>query len=246
MKKYFIAILCCQSRMEKMELQKKKYLNNIESLYPDVEYYYFIGNPNQNEKWIINKEKKLITLKCPDDYLNLPQKTHCVLEFVKNNYPNIKGVFKTDDDIVINMKELYLLLDKYKNVPYWGKRVDINWHRSHYIQKFRKQHAKHLPIFLRYPIIMRKCTYCAGGGYYLRNDIIDKVLKEKRFITIDKNLEILKYHFRDQCIRLYVHEDFYVGCCLYEQKPSIKATDIPEIRKAVVWPGVHKKLPHFL
>ena len=131
---YFLAIMCCKNRLSSIEKQKEQ-LKNIEK-YPIV-YYYFIGNLEIENDYEIDEKKRVVTLKCPDDYINLPNKTYNILKFVKEKYPNIQGIFKTDDDININIAELYKLLEEHKDIDYWGRRVINKGKNSNYFNSNR-------------------------------------------------------------------------------------------------------------
>lgn len=172
----------------------KKNINNAEKLYS-----YLIDKLNVDKILIINGlikgdynddiekeiilngykiiENKLI-LNISDTYEYLNLKTHQLFKTIYNLYPNIKGIFKCDDDIIPNIQHLnnfiYNILSNNNfnsNIDYCGNIINTNnyWSKHHLFKvnniKFKK------------PIYVPKCTYCAGPLYYLSNKSV-KILSD--------------------------------------------------------------------
>jgi hypothetical protein len=226
--KYVLGIMTCKQNLPLSVRQYERHFKGIQK-YPFI-YMRFIGDPDLPTEWSYNEQEHLLTLRCKDDYLNLPYKMYLFVKAVKALFPHIQGIFKTDDDITIDIEKLYTLLEMYKNEAYFGKYLVGKEHVSKYLVP--KEHVTQTyPEFKTYGIRMPEGDYCAGGGYYLNNKVFDIVLKRTDlFRPFPENYkEYCNGKFFDN---VYVFEDKTVGIALGQAgiKPSVV-----NIREAVYW-----------
>jgi hypothetical protein len=134
-------------------------------------YRYFIGIDSLS----VVEHGDTVYLPCGDNYEDLPMKTYHALCWVREHYPHLDYVFKTDDDIVIDFEKLhslYTTLDR-THVDYSGRTIKCNDHVSHYHYGKCNDKTKHVPTEVR------RAIYCSGGGYFLSRKSVDLCLSGK-------------------------------------------------------------------
>jgi hypothetical protein len=218
-------------------------------------YIKVIGNPDLETQFKYNEKENLLTLKCQDDYLNLPHKVYLFLQAIKQLFPNVRGVFKTDDDVDIDVKKLEIFLDKHYEVPYCGvyceQQDDVCSHLSN------KEHVTdRYPVFKEVPVKMQYAPYCPGGGYYLSMHAVSIILNYpsnfppfptnyKSYMTTihnsiikhDKVCHVTNIYFDKLC----VFEDKQIGMTLYQNNiMGIDKRD--ELREILDWNGLNNIL----
>jgi GR25 family glycosyltransferase involved in LPS biosynthesis len=226
--KYVLGVMTCKKNLPLSVRQYGRHFKGIET-YPFI-YMRFIGDPELPTEWSYNEQEHLLTLRCKDDYLTLPYKVYLFVKAVKALFPNIQGIFKTDDDITIDIEKLYTLIEMHKNELYVGKHVVGKEHISGYLAS--KEHVTQMyPEFKTYGVWMPEADYCAGGGYYLNNKVFDIVLKRTDlFRPFPENYkEYCNGRFFEN---VYVFEDKTVGIALGQA--GIKPIGI-NIHDAVTW-----------
>lgn len=154
-------------------------------------FYYFIGDTNLESDYLVDEPNNIVYLKVPDNYESLSLKTFHAVKFIHEKYPNIEGVFKTDDDIDLDLNKLFNLLNDNRSIKYFGTVAKSTEYNSDY--HFGKCES---PDMNSKYIRLVDCTYCAGGGYYLSNDIIPKILNS------------------ESVFREFIFEDFAMGLAL--------------------------------
>jgi len=157
----------------------KKYLR-------DAELLYSILNNNINAKILItygeNIDKnykviddKYLILNVKDDYEYLNEKSIALFNSVIELYPDIKGIFKCDDDIIPNINHInnYINNLSKNNVDYGGKCLNVERRVSpekgllkEYLLK-KKIDEKFFKCAYK-PV----CKFCPGPIYYLSNRAI--------------------------------------------------------------------------
>ncbi len=155
-----------------------KNLDKAQILYEQItdinaEIIIIYGNPSLNDEYI--KHEHIITIKCGDTYDCLTDKTLKLLEISNQLYPDIKGLFKCDDDIVLNVNRFnsfLLKIEQMKDKDYIGKSIytvekkgDKEWNTLH-------------------------AQYCGGPLYYL----------SKKSIQVFVENSITKGYYEDNCI----------------------------------------------
>jgi len=135
-------------------------------------------------------DDKYIILNTEDTYDTLNNKTLLLLQTVYKLYPSIKGLFKCDDDMIVNIIHINnvindLILNKIQDNDYIGKNVDVRNINLHHMKMEGKENNVTLGI-----------KYCGGPLYYVSNKAI------KLFTTMT-------------CDSIY-YEDVMVGNHLYK------------------------------
>jgi hypothetical protein len=143
-------------------------------------YYYFIGDINLKQNYFVDEVNKIVYLKVPDNYESLSLKVYESFRFINDNFEDICGVFKTDDDIDLDLNKIFKLNTTYSNFDYYGLKNEIVDDYSFYhFGKCENDILNNLPM--KTPIT----CYCSGGGYYLNAKNIKYVLSSyKIFSTI--------------------------------------------------------------
>lgn len=202
-KSCFMGILSCKkykNRRDKQDLS-----NNI------FEYKYFVGDPDLTSPIV---EDQIVYLPCKDEYEFLPTKVLLMLDWIFKN-KKFDYIFKTDDDIIFNFKkleELYNFVSS-NNIKYAGHLIYSNGYLSDYHKDKCEGEIKN------YLFCVQKCQYCAGGGYFLSNDVVQTI--------IEKNKE------HDKIMQTEILEDYFIGKFLNEN--GIFPTSINIQNQACFW-----------
>ena len=89
---------------------------------------------------------------------------------ISNVYPNIKGLFKCDDDIIINFKSIIQFINiinqKQHIIDYAGKVVQLPYieDNSEHLKQFKKINIESFST--------PESIYCGGPLYYLSNEAL--------------------------------------------------------------------------
>jgi hypothetical protein len=192
---------------------KKSTYRQFQNLYisqnNEIISYYFIGDENIESEYKI--DGNIVYLKVPDNYESLSLKTYYAIKFVYDNFHDkIFGIFKTDDDIELDLINLKKIVDDNLNLKYFGivNKIESDTLSNYHFNKCESE------ILNRTEQIIPKCEYCSGGGYYLNKSILELILKEK---DIFYNI---------------LFEDVSVGYSL--SKNNIYPNHLP-IKKAAFW-----------
>lgn len=229
---YILGVMTCKNNLHKAEDQYKKYLQKI-SLYPII-YIKFIGDPTLQDEYKYDEINNLLTLKCEDDYVNLPHKVYCFFKAVCELFPNFTNLVKIDDDVVINLPILYEMMLDNKYVPYAGKKVKsevLSW-----LLQIKPDVCAKYAEFAYTPVYLNDTEYCAGCTYFLNKDSILKILQHSIFFEPFKN-NYVDYITREYQVgenknfgfflKLYPFEDHSVGLVLN----TIHRIDIKDIEE---------------
>lgn len=174
----FMAIMSCQSRVN-----NKKHFDSNKTPFP---FRYFVGDPTLTNA---KEDGDVIILPCEDTYEALSSKTYEIVKWVHANYPNIDYLFKTDEDITIDVLQLYSVFQEclLKKIRYGGKTATISYDQSTY--HFGKCTDKKINIT---PVQMKQnTTYCAGGGYFLHKSCMKLLLQHmKKYMNIFEDYSV--------------------------------------------------------
>ena len=153
-----------------------------------VELWIFFGSDDQGP---IESSCDHCILDCPDGYDNLTKKTLTLL----SECGSYIGVIKCDDDIFPNLNYLHKFVDHVlanTRIDYAGRRLDVE---EHYGMSFIGKGSNTKPI------LIPKCSYCAGPMYYLSGRAVTAlvsswttgslVLNYNEDVTIGHNLGLL-------------------------------------------------------
>ena len=117
-----------------------------------------------------------IILNVLDDYNSLNLKTLKLFQTINILFPNIKGIFKCDDDIIPNINHLntFILSEIINTIDYCGYKVNIEKEIIHN------------------NIILPKVQYCGGPLYYLSKKSLDifKNMNENIIMHISEDIMV--------------------------------------------------------
>lgn len=201
---YLICIKTChkyihRSIAQEQELSKKlsEYLTTDSPL--KIDYMYFIGRPNPGQLTEIESSVPFVSttighwvhLDVEDNYETLPDKVYNIFRYVNEHYKDIKGIFMTDDDIIIGVHELaqeIINQSNSENPPrYWGLSGEDSI--IPLIRKSDGHYGKCYRTFLhKYKRNWLQVHSCPGGGYYLDRTCLPVLLSpesEKLFLSND-------------------------------------------------------------
>jgi len=176
LKKIFLLIISYQGskcRNEQHELLKSE--DKIANFF----YYYFIGDPVLEKDYIVDEINKIVYLKVRDNYESLSMKVYLAFKFIYENFNGkIYGVFKTDDDITLDLDKINKLNDQYFDRDYYGLETQIiDEYSCYHFDKCENEVLNTLPM--KTP----RTKYCAGGGYYINFRNIKHILSNYKIFS---------------------------------------------------------------
>ena len=159
---YILLIMNCEKYREKATFQKETWLKTLLPSY--LTYYHVVGDINLTEPFVFDYQQNRLTVKTMDDYNSLPKKVIASFQAAYETFPNLKYLFKTDDDqSLINPKFFDIMINvinlKKPKPHYGGHIVDIP---IPYLSKYCLIHPE-LPDNL----ILQRTNYCSGRFYFL-------------------------------------------------------------------------------
>jgi hypothetical protein len=113
----------------------------------------------------------ILTVTTADTYEALPAKIHAALSWIRREWPEVPGVFKTDEDIYFFSKdELASAINSNLSAPYWGITTD----------KCKENYVSLLRIAYRFVDKSLRpkhqtAHYCYGGGYWVSASALDVI-----------------------------------------------------------------------
>lgn len=138
-------------------------------------FYYFIGDMNLKSDYLVDDINNIVYLKVPDNYESLSMKVYYAMRFISENYlDKISGVFKTDDDIILDLDKILNCINENKSNLYFGNTLGSNSHDSTY--HYGKCESE---VINKTPVHVPDVKYCAGGGYYISKSIISNIINSK-------------------------------------------------------------------
>lgn len=164
---YLFIIYSCQKNLL---LAEQIYERIFGKLHRCQVYIMYGGDMSLEEQYKI-VDDKYIVLKCLDDYDNLSDKTLVLLNTLAQHFPLIKGVFKCDDDVIVNIDDINkIITDLFvhdNGLDYIGKPVIKT---TEYIKQFPDKH----------PLL--PAVYCGGPLYFLSRKALDCFLDTTNII----------------------------------------------------------------
>ena len=171
MLKNFLLILSHQKSTYRED--QKKYL--LENNNDKFIFYYFIGDQKLKNNYKVDEKNKIVYLKVADNYESLSLKTYYAIKFISEKYlTKISGIFKTDDDIRLDLDKLSDCIDINQDSKYFGLVADSPAYKSTY--HFGKCESD---LLNKRSILIPACRYCAGGGYYISKSLVANVLNSR-------------------------------------------------------------------
>jgi hypothetical protein len=185
---FILLIMNCEKYKWKAQKQKDTWIKDIPSY---IKYYHVIGDPNLNLQYEFNHLKNLLYVKTEDDYNSLPKKVIASYQSIIETFPNLKYIFKTDDDQMLSNPKFFdiiknIIESKKPKPHYGGQMVDVP---IPYLSKYYLIHPE-----LPQNIIIQKTKYCSGRFYFLSIQALQNL--------ISKKLDIEKEYLEDYAIGL--------------------------------------------
>lgn len=221
---YIVCSKTCQSRYK----QNSKQISTLKTLcskYP-IMYFSYFANELQTEDYIYNVADNVIVFKCKDDYLNVSHKMGLMFKFLQslviNEYPNLKGILFTDDDVVIYPSLFYSFLNTYQHELYWGNVAVSSSDSKHIKYKINENKQlcdnikEHYPALAQYNINPTKVRFCSGGGFFLQTQVLHHLVAQTDlFTSFPKDNEKLLSFLKDgKFENLNVFDDVNVAVAL--------------------------------
>ena len=115
----FIYVIC--SCKKKLDISKN-ILNFLKKYNEKFVSYIVYGDENIDSDYIIEDEN-IIVLKNNDNYEEMSKKVINLFRYINNKFPNIKGLIKSNDDILPNVEHIFEIFKNSlaKNINYGGK-----------------------------------------------------------------------------------------------------------------------------
>jgi hypothetical protein len=144
------------------------------------------GNIQLPTPYKINE--KYLVLKCNDQYEHLCEKTIYLCKIIYHVFPSINGMFKCDDDIVPNIKNINNLIHLVttNDIQYLG----YTWNTQDYYSTWH--YNKCSSSTYNVPKLCHKCDYAAGPLYYLN--------RKSLYILINTSIDYNQYFFEDSMV----------------------------------------------
>jgi len=136
----------------------------------------------QKDMFEFDEVERILWVATPDDYNSLPKKVIASFAAVRKKFPKVKYIFKTDDDQVLQSKNVNnffqmirgVIQIKTPKVHYGGNIVDVP---RPYLSKYHTIHPE-LPENL--PVLATR--YCNGRFYFLSVEAVCSLILKKEAI----------------------------------------------------------------
>lgn len=161
-------------------LTHKRNLSNVHTKHwlqrVNVPYVIVYGDTTIEHDFLYNTSKSELVVKCPDTYEYLTLKLACAYKWIVTvpEMQDVQGVFKVDDDVVVNVHELHNLIETPIVDDYSGHVHLINESSqcSHHQSKVTDPHLKTITFSLQLSKI------CYGPMYYLSRRALQAVVSK--------------------------------------------------------------------
>lgn len=173
---HVLLIMNCEKYQWKADKQKDSWLKTIPLSLP---YYHVKGNPDLSSEYELNQEQNILYVKTNDDYNSLPKKVIVAYKAILHYYPNLKYIFKTDDDQMLTNPKFFqtitnLIKTKKPKLHYGGQKVIID---IPYLSQYNRIHPE-----LPNDLILHKTVYCSGRFYFLSKPAIQNLITKREYI----------------------------------------------------------------
>jgi hypothetical protein len=150
----------------------------LKKLPENFKYFHVQGDPSLNTLYRV--QNNLITVKCDDGYLCLPQKVLMGMKIINRHF-DYDYIFKTDDDINWTNRETLNLISKYlKKNPYDYGGIEIANIKNTTLCYCQWYHNLSFPA-----IYLDPATYFGGNFYFISKNIIKKLQHFNNYIIED-------------------------------------------------------------
>lgn len=196
---YLIMVKTCYAHWNAKEFQQKRqqWQKFCETSASQVIFY--ASNPHQHQPYVFDIIHRLLSLKTEDDYMNLSHKFGEMLKFLHIYLPlnwnlsHLKGVVFADDDIDVTRPDILLsTMNQNCKTDYWGnvthqkgKTSDHFKTKAEQSMNVQRRMQQYYEPLLNNRIIVPQSTYCSGGLFYLRADVVFKLNTEENHFLFD-------------------------------------------------------------
>jgi hypothetical protein len=236
--KYVLGVMTCKKNLHKADEQFKKYLQDI-SKYPII-YIKFIGDATIDTEYIYDKDNNLLTLKCEDDYVNLPNKVYTFFKTVVKMFPDVTNIIKMDEDVIVDLPKLFDLMERCKDREYAGRYIGINSTTSGWLAQ-KEDVCKEFPDLAKTQVYLHAMQYCAGCIYFLNRSSVDIIINSPEYFPPfpknDYKTYIKTMNGSQLFVDLHVFEDYNIGRVLFQN--NVPITQIrSQLMTAAFWDGI--------
>jgi hypothetical protein len=182
---YLFIIYSCQQNLHKSKKIFNMYSDTLK--FYNVKTLIMYGDTNIDNKYKIVDDTYLV-LNVTDDYANLYLKSLRLFKTIIKKYPTIKGCFKCDDDIILNVDSIFNFINNLVNldINYAGFTCIVNKSDDTNV-------CKHRYINIKAHIVNPATIYCGGPLYYLSN-------KSLHMIKEANEKDVKKLFYEDKMI----------------------------------------------
>ena len=162
----FMILTCASEKYQKYYQEKYEIFNNIKNKL-EYDFIFVSANLEQNEEFIYNNLKKIVYVKCHDNYDCLPTKVYLGIKYIVNNFIDLHGILKLDDtSIMSKLHNILNILTNNKHIDYFGSLIQDNRKICNYTLKEDRLKKFQFPekyVGKKYP----NSHFCHGCGYYI-------------------------------------------------------------------------------
>ena len=185
---YIFILYSCKKNLDKTN----KIYDKINNKLNDSKVYIVYGDElDINEKYII--------LNVKDDYDNLNEKTLSLIQTINMLFPSIKGMFKCDDDVIVNIGHIQNMIYTIQN-----ENIDYCGHCNIIDKDYKTTYDTY------------ECTYCGGPLYFL---------SKKAMESFNETSGIKKIYYEDMMVGYHLNK-FNI---LPSEKYNLYSDDIYDI-----------------
>ena len=174
-----LLIMNCVKYDYKAAKQRESWLKGLQ-----IPYYHVLGNPELEANYQFIDQERILWVKTPDDYNSLPKKVLSSYAAVKQSFPAVQYIFKTDDDQMLqsnnpnkffdNVNQMLKRRMQTAKIHYAGNIVDVP---KAYLSQYYRIHPelpKELPVYVT--------KYCSGRFYILSMEAIAYLITKRELI----------------------------------------------------------------
>jgi len=154
----------------KRHIQRSTWLPNIR-----IRWFHIIGDPTISSEYEYNESENIMYVQCKDTYEALPKKTYLAILAVKNLFPDVEYILKTDDDMKCEIPAFESMLEEIIGYDYGGEIVSVDHdHVSTY-------HYSNVSPEYQKPSMMFRTYYCPGRFYFLSRTATRSLISQRKF-----------------------------------------------------------------
>jgi len=172
---FIFIVYTCRKNLDKAELLYKRYLNGLPLIhFYKIQPFILYGDETMNSDYII-KDNKYLVVKTKDDYHSLSLKTLRMCKVIYARFPSIRGMFKCDDDMILNHAAIENFIHSSLRFPihYSGNCRNV-LEKQNNIAHVRNKDTN-LVTSATETITTPAAIYCGGPLYYLSHTALEIV-----------------------------------------------------------------------